>query len=376
MQSLTVPALVIDSPPAALKPQIVKGLAYDVEQVAGYTLRVGAVTSKSLLNVLSNNGHHVAALRLATTTAEPSWGHWWSQNATTCWERWPWGQKPFGSRNHIFMCGGVSEWQWKHLAGIQAKAPGFSSVLVAPRPDGTEGPSQLVAHYRSHAGLITSAWNISGNGGARISLSVGLPTGVQTASIAVPKPFRTVVAPPQRVCASGRESYNGSRELALSCGALSVIENITFADFGTPDLSRGCGSYRVNASCATNASNTVALVRRVCVGKHNCTLALTRKTYGPDPCDHVHKTLAITAFCSGTPTTTVVKTTMVTENGETVWDGARFVGPHPGLLGATETDTAIVFSTHNGQYKFVASSLRSTESRLSGAPSVDQSTDN
>eukprot|EP01047_Picozoa_sp_COSAG01_P021425 COSAG01_NODE_1242_length_11084_cov_178.815112_2_plen_282_part_00 len=85
VQSLTVPALVLGAAPPALKPQIVEALAYDVEHTAGYTLRVGAVTSKSLLNVLSDHGHHTAALRLATTTAEPSWGSWLARNATTCW---------------------------------------------------------------------------------------------------------------------------------------------------------------------------------------------------------------------------------------------------------------------------------------------------
>eukprot|EP01047_Picozoa_sp_COSAG01_P021424 COSAG01_NODE_1242_length_11084_cov_178.815112_1_plen_67_part_00 len=52
-----------------------------------------------------------------------------------------------GSRNHIFLCGGVSEWQWKHLAGIQATAPGFSAVAIAPRPDGAEGPSRCGGRY-------------------------------------------------------------------------------------------------------------------------------------------------------------------------------------------------------------------------------------
>jgi hypothetical protein len=90
VQLLTAPALVIDASPAALKPQIIKAPTYDVEHGAGPGtwapgLRAGAVTSKSLLNVLIDNGHHLAALRLATTTAEPSWGNWLARNATTCW---------------------------------------------------------------------------------------------------------------------------------------------------------------------------------------------------------------------------------------------------------------------------------------------------
>ena len=97
-----------------------------------YTLRVGAVTSKILLNVLSENGRHETALRAATTTAEDSWGFWWANNATTCYESWPIDQVASGieptpgtlppgtigikpmSLNHIFLCGGIGHWMWLH----------------------------------------------------------------------------------------------------------------------------------------------------------------------------------------------------------------------------------------------------------------------
>ena len=41
---------------------------------------------KVLLDVLSSNGLHDTALKMATQTQEPSWGWWWTKNATTCWE--------------------------------------------------------------------------------------------------------------------------------------------------------------------------------------------------------------------------------------------------------------------------------------------------
>ena len=76
IQSLSLPALDIGAPPtAALHSTVVKTLRDDLVTNTNYTLRVGAVTSKILLNILSENGLHETALRTATSTEEPSWGH-------------------------------------------------------------------------------------------------------------------------------------------------------------------------------------------------------------------------------------------------------------------------------------------------------------
>ena len=86
---------------------VVAAVQRDLEQrVPAYTANVGAVTSKIILNVLSENGLHESALRVATQTAAPSWGYWWTQGATTCWEAWPGGASPVGppgdgTKNHV-----------------------------------------------------------------------------------------------------------------------------------------------------------------------------------------------------------------------------------------------------------------------------------
>ena len=86
-QSLAAPALAIGSPPDAnVTSAVVAAVARDLQKrTPAYTAAVGAVTSKILLNVLSEHGLHESALRVATQTAAPSWGYWWSQGATTCW---------------------------------------------------------------------------------------------------------------------------------------------------------------------------------------------------------------------------------------------------------------------------------------------------
>ena len=59
IQSLSLPALKIGSPPASLYPAVVKTVGDDIKNI-NYTMAVGAVTSKILFNMLSENGMHEA----------------------------------------------------------------------------------------------------------------------------------------------------------------------------------------------------------------------------------------------------------------------------------------------------------------------------
>ena len=179
-QTLNVPGLVIDSMPPAVRPAVVAGLAHDLENRTGYHLGTGAVTTKYLLNVLSENGLHNAALRVATQESAPSWGFWHTQNATTCWESWGTGD----SHNHIFLCGGVSEWIWAHLVGITPLSRGFGHVLVHPKVDCKLGPSDAQASLRTPHGTLRVNWQ---RASGKTTLNVTLPLGT-TGTVVVPKP--------------------------------------------------------------------------------------------------------------------------------------------------------------------------------------------
>lgn len=100
IQMLTIPALSIEAmPTAAVRNRAVKLLGTDLYNRSGHHLQTGAVTSKSLLSMLSQYGMHKSALRVASQRTEPGWGWWLEQGATSCWEKWP-GDT---SRNHIFL---------------------------------------------------------------------------------------------------------------------------------------------------------------------------------------------------------------------------------------------------------------------------------
>ena len=355
VQSLTLPALFIHSPPAQLFPSVLRTLANDLSQSTDYDPRVGAVTSKILLNVLSDNGLHATALRAATSVTEPSWGYWWSQNSSTCWESWPAGH---GTRNHIFLCGGVGEWMWKHLVGLTASASQFAQVQVAPRVHPNLGPSSASGQFWSPRGIISSAWNLT-EGGGKVSLSVLLPIGVRGATIVVPKPFVSVPTPPETVCRAASE--RSKAPLGLSCPSGSgKISSIDFAAFGTPTVSGQCLGWQANATCNDNATLVHDLVAKACVGQSACSIDFGEAGKSPfgDPCPMVVKTLAVRATCSGGSGSKPTAAARVSEAGELVWDGKRLVGSHPGLLNASDAGEGIEFVTTNGNFFFSATPVK------------------
>jgi len=98
-------------------------------------LTTGIVGVAQLFPVLSMNGQHDLALKLAQMTDYPSYGWMFTneiENATTLWELWdsPREGPGMNSRNHI-MFGTVSAWFYRHVAGINLN--GLEDILIRPR---------------------------------------------------------------------------------------------------------------------------------------------------------------------------------------------------------------------------------------------------
>ena len=199
-QTLNVPPLVLGSTPAPLIPGLISAFENDLANRTNFHVGVGAVTSKYLLNVLSDNGLHEHALKVATQDSAPSWGYWKALGATTCWETWGTGD----SHNHIFLCGGVSEWMWKHVVGINAISPAFGHILVRPRVDCHLGPASAKATLLTPHGELRVQWRRMKASG-QIHLNVSVPLGAQCI-VHVPKPcfHGTRSTSPPRITESNR----------------------------------------------------------------------------------------------------------------------------------------------------------------------------
>ena len=94
-------------------------------------------------------------------------------------------------------------------------------------------------------------------------------------------------------CGIGPENSN----LELSCWNNSLIEDVTFASFGTP--SGTCPNNLVKGSC--DASTSLDVVKKACVGKSSCSVPATNDAFGGDPCVNTPKQLGVQLKCPGTP---------------------------------------------------------------------------
>ncbi|CAA7400344.1 unnamed protein product [Spirodela intermedia] len=81
--------------------------------------------------------------------------------------------------------------------------------------------------------------------------------------------------------------------LRLACPGKAAISAIRFASFGTP--SGVCGSF-LYGSC--HYANSISVVQKACLSKRECSITLSRGSFGEDQCPGAVKALAVEAACS------------------------------------------------------------------------------
>jgi alpha-L-rhamnosidase len=145
----------------------------------GYRAASGFAGTPYVLDALSATGHLDAAYRMLLQTECPSWLYPIGMGATTVWERWD-SMLPDGTINpgqmtsfNHYAFGAVADWMHRTIAGIEALAPGYATVLVAPRPGG--GITAARAELRTPRGTVRTEWTV--NAAGLLLLAVSLPAG-------------------------------------------------------------------------------------------------------------------------------------------------------------------------------------------------------
>ena len=139
-------------------------------------LKGGFVGATMMNTVLADNGMENIAYDLLCYEGFPGWLYAVNLGATTIWERWnsvlPDGSisgTGMNSLNH-YSYGAVMDFLYRHSAGIQPVAPGFTKVRLAPKPDARLG--KLACTYNSASGKIVSDWEIFEDGRIRFHFEV------------------------------------------------------------------------------------------------------------------------------------------------------------------------------------------------------------
>jgi alpha-L-rhamnosidase len=146
----------------------------------GYRIATGFAGTPFVLDALSSTGHLDVAYRLLLERDCPSWLYPVTMGATTVWERWD-SMLPDGTINpgqmtsfNHYALGAVADWMHRTIGGITPLAPGYSRVLIAPRPG--EDLSWARASLQTPRGNLDTDWHRDDNGG--LTLVVDVPDGV------------------------------------------------------------------------------------------------------------------------------------------------------------------------------------------------------
>lgn len=110
----------------------------------------GCIALPKLLEVLTDNGEHQLALRIATQPTDPGWGAWRAAGHGTLLEMWG---EDVRSYTHYFMGAGV-RWVHERVAGLRPVAPGWRRARVQPHP------SPEVAELTHVRETVNGQWTI------------------------------------------------------------------------------------------------------------------------------------------------------------------------------------------------------------------------
>jgi alpha-L-rhamnosidase len=143
-------------------------------------LSTGIFGTKYLLSSLSDYGRPDLAYEIVNQKTFPGWGYMLQNGATTLWEHWAYSDNIY-SHNHP-MFGSVSEWFYKHVAGISPApdAVGFDKIIIKPEP--LEHLTWAKARYDSARGRVSVEWEKKGG---KFELRVRIPVGA-TARVLLP----------------------------------------------------------------------------------------------------------------------------------------------------------------------------------------------
>lgn len=209
-------------------------LAADV-RARGVSLTTGFLGTRFILEVLTNSGFTDLAYGLLLRTEFPSWGYQVRQGATTTWETWDGSRESkdadgtikvrHAEQNHSDSAT-LSGFLFRRIAGIDAGAPGFETIVICPALDSRVKTGG--GDYDSIMGRISTDWAQHADGG--FSLKVRIPANT-TARIHLPAAL-------SRRIQEGRREVAGREDLRL----ISRTDNEALFEVGS-----GAYTFRVEA---------------------------------------------------------------------------------------------------------------------------------
>ncbi|CAF1238174.1 unnamed protein product [Adineta steineri] len=176
-QAMNILALALpDVVPVSLRTNVLNSLINNIVTTGHFT--GGIVSVAPLYPLLSIEGHHDLALKLAQSISYPSYGYMFHndiQNATTTWELWnTLPQGATASLNH-HMFNSIGAWFYRYLAGIELN--GLQTITIYPRMSyDADLLSYVKAEVVAIKGSIRVEWSRTSVN--TVNLSIVIPTNM------------------------------------------------------------------------------------------------------------------------------------------------------------------------------------------------------
>ncbi|KAK7836485.1 beta-galactosidase 16 [Quercus suber] len=132
----------------------------------------------------------------------------------------------------------------------------------------------------------------------------GNPLGISVDTVSITRVCGRVTSsypPPviswvgQNQTRSKHKKKHGRRpKVQLRCPQRRKISKILFASFGTP-FGGDCENYGFGRC---HSSNSRTIVEKACIGRRTCSIPLSSKYFGGDPCPGIPKALLVEAICA------------------------------------------------------------------------------
>ncbi len=160
------------------RPKTLAALVSDIRE-RDHSTTAGDVGFRYELEALAHGGHSDVIYKMINQDSRPGYGYQLKSGATALTEAWD--ANHTSSHNH-FMLGHITEWFYKHLAGIapDPASPGYANIIIAPQPVGDL--KWVEATHHTIRGPVHVRWERDGEA---LTLDVTVPANT-TATVKLP----------------------------------------------------------------------------------------------------------------------------------------------------------------------------------------------
>ncbi|MDN5851818.1 MAG: family 78 glycoside hydrolase catalytic domain [Actinomycetia bacterium] len=238
--------LFLDIVPKNDRAQVLASLILDIREHDNH-LTTGFVGTQPVIRALHDAGRDDVVLDIAQREDYPSLGYMVEQGPGTIWEKWVNSKASDGtsSKDHPALGGGMAEWFYQGMAGIEPMGPGYRTIALKVPPQHTV--THAAGSVDTPQGTVSNDWTWTDD---ELDAEVEVPFGT-TATLVLP------------LRAGAGESITEGGDPVLTDAGTGDVDGVTYVSRTdravTLELGSGTYSFHVDPPDKQSASLQLAL---------------------------------------------------------------------------------------------------------------------